>query len=152
MSLHLQVFEWKVSYNEAPFITLSGRDMQISFKFLSLSHLLSERRWPIIWISTILREQTFYASFPFTPPIPRKPPNWKRWATEWTRKGTTNGSSNMPGADTVNKANTLQSRAVVKTIRLKDQKTKRLKDQKTKRLNAKWLKLTLNNLKLLKIT
>ena len=33
-----------------------------------------------------------------------------------------------------NKANTLQSRAVVKTIRPLDQKTKRLKDQKTKKL------------------
>ena len=31
-----------------------------------------------------------------------------------------------------NKANTLQSRAVVKTKRPKDLKTKRLKDQKTK--------------------
>ena len=42
--------------------------------------------------------------------------------------------TNLPKiASSPNKANTLQSRAVVKTIRPKDKKTKRPKDQKTKR-------------------
>ena len=46
-----------------------------------------------------------------------------------------------------NKDNPLQSRAVVKTIRPKDQN-----DQKTKRLNLNWLKLTLNYFKWLIMT
>ena len=45
-----------------------------------------------------------------------------------------------------------QSRAVVKTIRPKDQKTKRLKGQKTKRLYTHCLEITENHLKSLKQT
>ena len=42
----------------------------------------------------------------------------------------------------INKANTSQSRAVVKNIRPKDKKTKKLKDQKTKRLDVNFLEMT----------
>ena len=115
MSVHLQVLESKVSYNGVYLITLSGRDMQISFKFDSLSplrtaltHYLDINNPPR---TNVLRELSVHASDPEEAAKLKKMGNgmdkegYNEWVVEYARyrycehgqvgqRGATCGSSN----------------------------------------------------------